>query len=481
MKQSEVASAAWKGLIWKFLEKSSSQLISLIVSIILARLLLPEQFGIIVMTMIFIALTETFVTGGLGSALIQSSKYDEHAFSTMFWASVFFSIILYGLLFLSAPWISEFMHTPALVSVLRVLGLRLPISAMNSIQQAYVSQQMIFKKFFFSTLSGSAVSGIIGIFMAYAGFGVWALVAQSLSMTIVNTAVLHFIITWRPTLYFNLKIFTDLFGFSWRVMLANFIGTFFDQFRGFLIGRYYKPQDLAFANRGELFPTALAGNISTSIQAVLFPAFSHLKNDKSDVQAALKNALTMGSFIIVGLMVVMAGVSDTLIKVILTEKWMDSVPYLQWVCFGQCFSVLGMINLQTITAMGRADVTLKLEFIKKPFCLAILLICVTITPLAVIIGNAFYGVIAFAVNAFPNKTILYYGLREQVGDIIPPFILAVPVFVMLQYFQYILPQTFFSLILESAVGGLLYVLLSCLFHVPGALQAYQIILSHFKH
>lgn len=481
MTRNQVAKAAWHGMIWRFLERCSSQVISLIVSIVLARLLLPEQYGIIAMTMIFIALSEVFVTGGLGAALIQKSKYDEIEFSTMFWASVVFSIILYAVLFLTAPVISSFMHTPALTVVLRVLGLRLPISAMNSIQQAYVSQQMIFKKFFFSTLSGTTISGIIGVIMAYAGFGVWSLVVQNFSMTIVNTVVLHFIITWRPSFQFDFKVFKDLFGFSLRVMMASLIGTFFDQLRGILIGRYYKPQDLAFANRGELFPTALANNISTTVQSVLFPAFSHLKNNKDYVKDALKRALTMGSYIVVGLMVVLAGVSDTLIHVILTDKWMESVPYLQWVCLGQCFSVLAAINLQTITSMGRADITLKLEFIKKPFCLVILLACVTVSPLAVIMGNALYGIIAFVVNAFPNKSILGYGVFDQARDILAPFFFAIPVFGILQYLQYVMPQTFVFLVVESILGALLYLALTSLFRVSGARETYQFIFSRLRH
>lgn len=191
MKKDEVAKAAWHGMIWRFLECCSSQVVSFMVSIILARLLLPEQYGLIAITMIFVALSEVFVTSGLGTALIQKSVYDEIEFSTMFWASAVFSLLLYGILFLLAPYISVLMHTPQLTNVLRILGLRLPISAMNSIQQAYVSQQMIFKKFFFSTLSGTIFSGVVGLAMAYNGFGVWALVGQNLSMTIVNTVVLR--------------------------------------------------------------------------------------------------------------------------------------------------------------------------------------------------------------------------------------------------------------------------------------------------
>lgn len=481
MSHSEVAKAAWHGMIWRFLERCSYQTVSLIVSIVLARLLLPEQYGIIAMTMIFITLSEVFVTSGLGSALIQKSKYNEVEFSTMFWSSVVFSIILYAALFILAPVIGSFMHTPALTPVLRVLGLRLPISAMNSIQQAYVSQQMIFKKFFFSTLSGAIVSGIVGIIMAYAGMGVWALVAQNFSLTIVNTLVLHFIITWRPSFHFDFKAFKDLFGFGLRLMLASLIGTFFEQFRGFLIGRNYQPQDLAFANRGELFPTALASNIATSIQTVLFPAFAHLKDDKDYVKAALRRTLTMGSFIVVGLMVILAGVADTFVHVILTDKWMKSVPYLQWVCLGQCFSVLAAINLQTITSMGRADITLKLEFIKKPFCLVILLICVTISPLAVIIGSAFYGIIAFLVNAFPNKSLLHYGALDQIRDIISPFFCAVPVFGILQFLQHIIPQTFISLVLESIVGALLYLFLGLIFRASGEKEIYCFALNRIKN
>ena len=365
MSQNDIASAACRGMIWRFFERCSSQIVSFIVSIVLARLLLPEQYGLIAITMIFVALSEVFVTSGLGTALIQKSEYDEIEFSTMFWASVAFSFLLYVILFLLAPYVSVLMHTPDLTTVLRILGLRLPISAMNSIQQAYVSQQMIFKKFFFSTLSGTIFSGVVGLAMAYSGFGVWALVGQNLSMTIVNTVVLHYLIPWRPSFHFSGHAFKSLYGFSWRTMTTSFIGTFFKQLRGFLIGRYYTPADLAFANRGEQFPMVISGNISTTVQSVLFPAFSHLKNDPILVRNAVQKALILGSFIVTGLMAILAGTADTLVTVILTDKWIDSVPYLQWSCLGQCFAILSMINLQTISALGRADITLGLEFIKS--------------------------------------------------------------------------------------------------------------------
>lgn len=478
--QKKLMVATWHGLIWRFLERCSSQIVSLIVSIVLARLLLPEQYGLIAMTMIFVALSEVFVTSGLGTALIQKSEYNEVEFSTMFWASVVFSLLLYGILFLLAPYISVLMHTPELTIVLRVLGLRLPISAMNSIQQAYVSQQMIFKKFFFSTLSGTIFSGIVGLAMAYSSFGVWALVGQNLSMTVMNTVVLHYLIPWRPSFHFSNRAFKSLYGFSWRTMATSFIGTFFEQLRSFLIGRYYTPADLAFANRGEQFPMVISGNISTTVQSVLFPAFSHLKNDPILVRNAVQKALILGSFIVTGLMAILAGTADTLVTVILTDKWIDSVPYLQWSCLGQCFAILSMINLQTISALGRADITLGLEFIKKPFWFVILIIGVMISPLAVIAGNALYGIISFSLNSIPNKKLLNYGVIQQIKDIIGPFFISGMLFIILQELQNLLPHTLIFLIIEGAVGLFGYFLIAKIAHMNGAEQICLLVLHRIK-
>lgn len=479
IEQKNITNATWHGLIWRFLERCSSQVVSFIVSIILARLLLPEQYGLIAMTMIFISLFEVFVTTGLGSALIQKSKYEEKDFSTMFWASIIFSLIIYGCLFFLAPYISQLMHTPGLTLVLRVLGLRLPISAMNSIQQAYVSQQMIFKKFFFSTLSGTITSGIIGLIMAYAGYGVWALVGQNLTMVIVNTIVLHFLIPWRPTLYFSSKAFWKMYGFSWRVMATGVIGTFFDQLRNFFIGRYYTPTDLAFVNRGSQFPNLLAGNISTTLQSVLFPAFSYLKDDKVALREAVRKAITIGGFFVAGLMAVLAGTADSLIDVLLTNKWARVVPYLQCVCLLECFGILGAINLQTIKATGHGEILLKLEFIKKPVYFLLIIIGTFINPFAIVMANTIYNIIGFLMNAIPNKNILDYRLSDQIKDIISPILLGIAVFGALNFVQKNLSHNLVFLCLESFIGLLMYFFIARLLHFVGAEYCCQVIYRKF--
>lgn len=478
--KNELKKAASRGIIWRFLERCSSQIVGFVVSIVLARMLLPEQYGLVAMTMIFITISEVFVTSGLGSSLVQQGKYDEQAFSTMFWASVVLSSFIYILLFFSAPYIAVLMHTPELALVLRVLGLRLPISAMNSIQQAYVSQQMIFKKFFFSTLSGIFFSGIIGIAMAYAGLGVWALVGQNFAMIAINTFSLHTIIPWRPTLYFNKEIFQRLYGYSWRLMASSVIGTFFDQLRGFLIGRYYTPADLAYTNRGALFPRVLSGNISTAVQTVLFPYLSRLKEDRIAVREAERKSIIVGSFIVAGLMAVMAGVAGSLVEILLTRKWMATVPYLQCCCLLECFGFLGSTNLQTVKALGRADIVLKLEFVKKPIYFVLILIGITISPLAVVFGNMVYNLIGAVLNAWPNRKLLDYSLLTQLKDAGIPVILGGVVFVGLQRLDCILPHTILWFIIQGVAGLVLYFLLGKLFHLAGAEFVYQQIIKKLK-
>lgn len=476
----ELKKAAWKGMVWRFLERCSSQIVGFIISVVLARLLLPEQYGLVAMTMIFITISEVFVTSGLGSSLVQQAKYDEQAFSTMFWASVALSVGLYILLFFGAPYIAFFMHTPELSLVLRVLGLRLPISAMNSIQQAYVAQQMIFKKFFFSTLSGTFLSGVVGIAMAYAGLGVWALVGQNFTMIMGNTLALRAIIPWRPTFYFNKTIFQRLYGYSWRLMASSVIGTFFDQLRGFLIGRYYAPADLAYANRGALFPRVLSGNISTALQTVLFPFLSRIKEDKDAVREAERKSMMIGSFLVAGLMAAMAGTAGSLVDILLTHKWMATVPYLQCCCLLECFGFLGSTNMQTIKALGRADIVLNLEFVKKPIYFLLIVIGVTISPLAVVGGNMIYNLIGAIINAWPNRKLLNYGLAMQLKDAGTPVILGGVVFAMLQQLDTLLPHTIFWFIAQGMTGLLVYFFLGKVFRLPGAEYSYQWIIKKLR-
>ena len=468
MDKEKIQRATVAGVVWKFLERGSSQVVTLLVSIVLARLLSPDEYGIIAMTMIFIALTEVFLKNGIGDALIQQAQYDARSFSTMFYVSLGISGLLYVILYAAAPYFGSLMNSDELPLVLRVLGLRLPFSAMYSIQQAYVSQQMVFRKLFPSTLSSTVVSGFVGLGLAYMGYGVWALVGQNLTAVAVRTASLQLLIPWRPSLVFDGAAFHRLFSFGWRVLVTNVISTVFSEMRGFFIGRFYSPADLAFANQGARFPQLIAGNISTAFSDTLFPAFSHLREDRKQLRGAASAAMTTGGFLVAGLMGVLAGTADSLIHVVLTDKWMACVPYLQCVCILELFAFLSVVNLQTLLGLGRADIVLKLELIKKPVYFLLISIGVMFSPLAIVALHALYSIIGFCMNAVPNRKLIDYHLSDQLRDVLPSIFLALILAGLLQYAQYILPHDLFYLCMEGGGGITLYIALGKLFCLRGA-------------
>ena len=472
----EIKQKTISGMFWRFSERTLSKLISLVVSIILARILLPEEYGIIAIVTVFIALADVFVTNGLGTALIQKKNSDEIDFSTMFYASICFGIILYMILFLSAPVISNIYQNEILTPILRVMGLRIPIAAINSIQQAYVSKHMIYRKFFYSTLIGTIASAIVGIAMAKLGYGVWALVAQYLTNAVFDTAVLSVTVKWRPKLIFSIKRFKALFSYGWKIMMSNFIGTFFNQLKGLIIGIKYTPTDLAFYNRGEQIPLFISNNINSTVESVLFPAISKVQDNVEMLKKAVRRMMKVSSYIIMPMLLGLAATAETLVTIILTDKWLACVPFLIVICFQECLSILNTANLQAIKATGRSDIFLKLELIKKPIYLVFIIITMFISPLAMAIGNALYGIVALCINAKPNKTLLNYSIREQIKDVMGNFWLAATMFIIVTFIGKLSLNIYVILILQILVGVFYYIGLSKLLK----LETYEYIKNTIK-
>lgn len=402
-----------EGLFWRFGERIIAQLITFIVSVMLARILVPEQYGTISIVNIFISLANVLVTDGLGTSLIQKKDADELDFCTMFYASMILSVILYGLLFVAAPFVATVYNNELLTPVLRVMGVRILIAGFNSIQQAYVSRNMVYKKFFYSTLFGTVASAFIGIGMAYRGYGVWALVAQYTSNNIIDTIVLFITIEWRPKFRFSIRRFWSLYSYGWKVMCTGFIGTFFEQLRGLIIGVRYTSADLAFFNKGEQIPGFISGNINQTISSVMFPAISAIHDNEINMRNAVSRMMEVCSYITMPLLFGVATIAPQLIRILLTDKWLPCIPFLQIICVQQCFAIISTANLQAIKASGRSDILLKLEFIKKPFYFIMLIITMHISPIAIVIGNMVYTEIALIINSVPNKINFNYGYKEQ--------------------------------------------------------------------
>lgn len=349
------------GLFWTFGERILAQGVSFILSIILARILLPSEYGIIAMVMVFINIANVFTSTGFGEALVQKKDADELDFSTVFFCTLSLSIVIYIILFIGAPYIAEFYHTKEIILVLRILSIKIVLSSIATVQHAYVQKKMIFKKFFFSTLGGTVISGILGIVLAYSGFGVWALVFQYLTNTIIDILVLLKTVPWHPRLIFSVERAKQLMDFGWKLVFSNLINVVYNESRSLIIGRSYSSADLAYYNKGNQIPSLAITNIDTAIGNVVFPAMSAAE-DKERLKAIGRRAMKTTSYIIFPIMIGLIVVSRPLILLLLTDKWSNSIFYMQILCLYWMTQPIQTTNWQIIKAIGRSDLCLSLKF-----------------------------------------------------------------------------------------------------------------------
>ena len=447
-------------LAWKFAERIGAQIITFILSILLARILSPNDYGTIGILLVFITIADVFVNAGFGNALIQKKNADDLDFSSVFYFSFIFSVFVYIIIYFSAPAIAIFYSMPILENTLQVLALRIPIAAINCVQQAYVSRNMQFKKFFYSTLSGTLASAVIGITMAYSGYGIWALVGQYLSNAIINTIALFIIIEWRPKLIFSVRRVKKLFDYGWKLLLSGLIDTGYNSLNSLLIGKFYTPADLAFFDTGKKFPMTIVTNINSSISSVLFPALASEQDNIKQVKAHTRRAIQISSYVMWPMMLGMAACADNIVKIVLTDKWLPAVPYLQIACITYGLWPIHTANLQAINAMGRSDIFLKLEIIKKIVGIMALLISLQYGVLAIALSGIVTGVIGTFINAYPNGYLLKYTYLEQIKDILPSIcmslIMAIIVYNSFDFISNAIAMVFLKII----IGIIIYVALS---------------------
>ena len=447
-------------LIWKFLERIGTQGVQFVVAIVLARLLAPADFGLIALVTVFIALANVFVQSGLNTALIQKKDADNVDFSTVFYASLAIAALLYGLLFVGAPLIADFYNGQTkLIPVIRVLGIILLMGAVNSVQEAYVARNMMFKKLFYRSIGAIIPSGIFGVAMAYLGYGIWALVGQQLMNSFLICVIMWFTVKWRPQLVFSLARFKGLFSFGWKLLCSALLDTLYRNIRDLIIGKLFTPTDLGFYNRGDQFPKLIISNINASIQSVLLPSLSTVQDDKTRLKSLARRSIKTSTFLILPMMAGLAAVAKPLTLVLLGEKWLPAVPFIQICCFSYAFWPIHTTNLSAINAIGRSDVFLKLEIIKKCYGLAILALAIWLfrSPIGIAASAAVTAPLGSFVNAYPNKKLLNYGFGEQMKDFLPSFMLSVVMaFGVLTLSKVISLPAILQLIVLTLVGGVFY-------------------------
>lgn len=465
MSESGLQKKVFSGLFWKFGERIGAQAVSFLVSMILARLLMPSDYGVIALITIFIDIANVFVSSGFGSALVQKKDADEVDFSSVFYFSIGMSWVLYGIVFLAAPAIAGFYGKDILIPVLRVMALKLPLAGVNSVQQAYVQKNMLFKRFFFSTLIGTVGSAVVGIAMAYLGFGPWALVAQYLFNSTVDTLVLWVTVKWRPVLAFSAERMKTLFSFGWKMLCSELIHTSYGQIRSLIIGKVYTDKDLAFYNQGGKLPGILVTNINSSVSSVLFPAMTQKQDNEEKLKEMVRLSIRISSYIMWPLMTGLLVVSEPVVKLIFTDKWLSCVPYMQIACIQFALEPVQTANVQAVKAMGKGRTFLIMEIVKKAFGIVMIVAVMYQGVMAIALTAMVVTFFAALVNSTPNRKYLGYTYREQLADLLPSVCLAAVMGVFV-YLVSCLPVALVPRLCIQIVAGIAsYVLLSVIFRV----------------
>lgn len=455
-KRNKVAS----GFMWRLMERMGAQVVAFVVSIVLARILDPDVYGTIALIVVFTTIMQVFVDSGLGNALIQKKQADNLDFSTVFYFNIVFCLVLYGLMWVASPLIAEFYHDPSLVPYIRALSLTIVVSGIKNVQQAYVSRNMLFKKFFFSTLCGTIGAAVVGIAMALRGYGIWALIAQQLFNMIVDTTVLWITVPWRPTWAFSFERLRGLLSYGWKLLVSSLLDTGYNNLRQLLIGRIYTRSDLAYYNQGDKFPALIINNINASIDSVLLPAMSEDQDDKSRVRDMTRKSIMISTFLMSPLLIGMAACADTIVRLILTDKWVPCIPYMQIFCLTYLSYPIHTANLNAIKAMGRSDLFLKLEIIKKGLGLAVLLVFVRVGVMELALSMLAFSILSMAINAWPNKQLLSYSIEDQVLDILTNLTLALVMGVIVWAESALAIPMALKLVLQVVTGVVVYAALS---------------------
>ena len=460
-----IKNKAFSNMLWRFMERSGAQAVAFVVQIVLARLLAPEAFGIIAIVTVFINILQVFIDSGMGNALIQKKNADDLDFSSVFYFNMTVCIVLYGLMFVAAPFIADFYNMPDLTSIVRVLSLMLIISGVRNIQQAYVSRNLMFKRFFYSTLIGTVLAAVVGITMAYKGFGVWSVVGQQLTHSASAAMILWITVKWRPKLMFSFERLKGLFSYGWKLLFSALIEVGYNNLRSLIIGKLYTAKDLAFYNRAAYFPRFIVGNINSSIDSVLLPTMSAEQDDRSRVRAMTRRAIKTSTYLMMPCMVGLAVCAEPVVRLILTEKWLPCVPFLRIFCFTYAFHPIHTANLNAIKALGRSDLFLKLEILKKIVGLTAIVSTMWISVLAMAYSALVTSVLSQIINSWPNRKLLNYKYSEQFKDMLPQILLSLGMGAVVYCVSFIGLNDILTLLIQIPLGGALYVAGSKLFKI----------------
>jgi O-antigen/teichoic acid export membrane protein len=412
------------GLFWSFADNSVNLGISFVVGIILARLLGPEEFGLIGMIAIFIAISQSFINSGFSQALIRKKNPSQEDYSTVFYFNMIIGVVCFIILFFCADIIGRFYKEPQIKPLVQVLGLSLIINAFTIIQQTILTRKINFKLQTQISFISSVVSGVVGIGMAFAGYGVWSLVIKTVTSYAITSILLWLWNRWKPVLVFSIQSFKELFSFGSNLLVSGLIETIYRNVYYLIIGKYFSAQELGFYTRADQFNLLPSSNLTSVIQRVSYPILSSIKEDVPKLKEAYKRLIRSTMLICFILMLGMVAIAKPMILTLIGEKWVPCVIYLQMLCFVGMFFPLHALNLNMLQVEGRSDLFLRLEILKKVLAIPIIIIGVIWGIKIMILGMIVNNLIAYYLNSYWSGRFIGYSFLEQIKDILPSFLLA---------------------------------------------------------
>jgi O-antigen/teichoic acid export membrane protein len=461
-------------LMWSFIESIGLQGVRFVIGIILARILFPEQFGLIAMLTLFIAVAQSFIDSGFGAALIQKRDPSQIDICSIFYFNIVIGFVAAGILCLVAPWIAAFYDQPILIPLTRALSIVIVINSFGLIQNTILTRQITFKILSKVSLTSGILSGMVGVTLAILGYGVWSLVFQQISNSFFSTLFLWLFNSWRPQMVFSFRSLREMFGFGSRLLLSGILNQIFENIYLLVIGRLFSAQDLGFFAKASNFKDLPSRTLAGMVGRVTFPVFSSIQDDPSRLKKGLKKALTTLVLVNFPMMIGLAAIAHPLVVVLLTEKWVESVPYLQLLCFVGLLFPLHLINLNALQALGRSDLFLLLEIIKKVLIVIIILVTWRGGITAMIYGMVATSVLSYYLNSYYTGILIGYSIWEQIRDMYSYLIISVFMGIAV-YAVGMLPfPTYWSvLVVQIAIGIVIYISACRLFRLAAFMEIWH--------
>lgn len=455
------------GVFWRMLESIGVQGVNLLITIVLSRLLSPKDFGVVALVAVFISISEIVIRGGFETALVQKRDADSVDYNSVFYTSFFLSLVVYGLLYITAPSVATFFKEPLLVDLLRFVSLPLLFHALSIVPNAILLREMMFDRSFKINLLQAIFSGAIGVSLAYQGFGAWALAISSVSGTVIGTVLRFWFIKWYPQASFSFSSISALFSFSSKLVLTNLSRTLFSNLYSVIIGRFYSAADLSIYNKGRMLPQLLVNIVNQVVGAVASPALMHLQEDNGKYRRLLQLMIQSSYFIVLPTMTLLAICSESVVLLLFGDQWVESVPFMRIACVAFVIEPLQTLNLSTITIKGRSDICLFVEVMSKIVLVVALALCYNKGLIAIAMVTAFVIVpISTLITTWPNGRISHYSFFSQMRDISSSVAISVIMGVVTCPLLLIQTNHFVKIILIGVVGMLSYLGMNYLFRVP---------------